>query len=102
MSESFQSLELQVLRWAEARKIIPNSNALTQAIKATEEMAELLKALSTNNKEEAIDAIGDVAVCLVICADFMGVSVLECLDQAYSEIKDRTGYLRPDGIFVKD
>lgn len=102
MSESFQSLELQVLRWAEARKIIPNSNALTQAIKATEEMAELLKALSTNDKEEAIDAIGDVAVCLVICADFLNVSVLECLDHAYSMIKYRTGYLRPDGIFVKD
>ena len=102
MSESFQTLELKVLRWAEARKIIPNSTALTQAIKTTEEVAELLKALSKGDKEEARDAYGDILVTMIIGADFLNLNMLECLDHAYSVIKDRKGHLREDGIFVKE
>ena len=102
MSESFQTLELRVLRWAEARKIIPNSTALTQAIKTTEEVAELLKALSKGDKEEARDAYGDILVTMIIGADFLNLNMIECLDHAYSVIKDRKGYLTADGIFVKE
>ena len=102
MSESFQTLELKVLRWAEARKIIPNSTALTQAIKTTEEVAELLKALSKGDRDEARDAYGDILVTMIIGADFLNLNMLECLDHAYSVIKDRSGYLSVDGIFVKD
>jgi len=49
-------VEIDVIRWAEARRIIPNSTPLAQAIKTTEEVAELLKALSSKNIEEAKDA----------------------------------------------
>lgn len=102
MSESFQTLELKVLRWAEARLIIPNSTALSQAIKTTEEVAELLTALSKGDKEEARDAYGDILVTMIIGADFLNLNMLECLDHAYSVIKDRKGRLREDGIFVKE
>lgn len=102
MSESFQTMELKVLRWAEARLIIPNSTALSQAIKTTEEVAELLKALSKGDREEARDAYGDILVTMIIGADFLNLNMLECLDHAYSVIKDRSGYLSADGIFVKD
>lgn len=102
MSESFQTLELEVLRWAEARDIIPNSNALAQAIKTTEEVAELLKALSKGDRDEARDAYGDILVTLIIGADFLHLDLLDCLDRAYDVIKDRKGHLRPDGIFVKE
>ena len=102
MSESFQTLELNVLRWAEERLIIPNSTALSQAIKTTEEVAELLKALSKGDRDEARDAYGDILVTMIIGADFLNLNMLECLDHAYSVIKDRSGYLSVDGIFVKD
>lgn len=99
---SFQELEGRVIRWAEARKIYPNSSPLAQAIKTTEEVAELLKAISKGNLEEAADAYGDILVTLIIGADLAGYSLLECLAGAYEEIKDRKGYLTPDGIFVKE
>jgi hypothetical protein len=102
MSESFGTLEVKVLRWAEARKIIPNSNPLAQAIKTTEECAELLKALSKGDKEEARDAYGDILVTMIIGADLMNLNMLECLDHVVSVIKDRKGYLTSDGIFVKE
>lgn len=99
---SFQELESRVIRWAEARKIFPNGSPLAQAIKTTEEVAELLKALSKGDMEEAKDAYGDILVTLIIGADLAGYSLLECLAQAYDQIKDRKGHLTPDGIFVKE
>ena len=100
--DSYRILELDVLRWAEQRKIIPNSTPLAQAIKTTEEVAELLKALSKGDIEEATDAYGDVMVTLIIGAALLDVDLVHCLDKAYNVIKDRKGTLTKDGIFVKE
>ena len=98
---SYEAVEIEVIRWAEARKIIPNSNPLAQAIKTTEELAELLKALSSGNLEEAKDAYADIIITLIIGAALLDVNLVSCLKQAYEVIKDRKGYLTSDGIFVK-
>lgn len=99
---SYSLLELDVIRWAEARRIIPNSTPLAQAIKTTEEVAELLKALSKGDMAEARDAYGDILVTLIIGAALADVDLVDCLEQAYNVIKDRKGYLTNDGIFVKE
>ena len=98
---SYEAIEIEVIRWAEARKIIPNSNPLAQAIKTTEEVAELLKALSSGNLDEAKDAYADIIITLIIGAALLDVNLVSCLKQAYEVIKDRKGYLTSDGIFVK-
>ena len=99
---SYAALEIEIVRWGEARKIIPNSTPLAQAIKTTEEVAELLKALSKGDVEEAKDAYGDILVTLIMGAALLDVDLVECLEGAYQVIKDRKGYLTPDGIFVKE
>jgi NTP pyrophosphatase (non-canonical NTP hydrolase) len=98
---TYRSTEIEVVRWAEARQIIPNSTPLAQAIKTTEEIAELLKALSKGDKAEAKDAYGDILVTLIIGAALADVDLVDCLNGAYNQIKDRKGYLTKDGIFVK-
>jgi NTP pyrophosphatase (non-canonical NTP hydrolase) len=98
---NFEDIESRVIAWAAARSIIPNSNALTQAIKTTEEVAELLKALNKRDTKEVIDAYGDVLVTLVIGAELYGVNLVACFEAAYDTIKDRKGHLGPDGIFYK-
>ena len=100
--DSYRIVELDVLRWAEQRQIIPNSTPLAQAIKTTEEVAELLKALSKGDIEEATDAYGDILVTLIIGAALLDVDLIHCLNKAYGVIKDRKGYLTKDGIFVKE
>jgi hypothetical protein len=48
------------------------------------------------------DAYGDILVTLIMgcaCAD---LDLVECLNGAYDEIKNRKGYLNSDGIFVKE
>jgi len=98
---TYRSTEIEVVRWAEARQIIPNSTPLAQAIKTTEEVAELLAALSKGDKAEAKDAYGDILVTLIIGAALADVDLVDCLNGAYNQIKDRKGYLTKDGIFVK-
>lgn len=99
---TYQDLELKIIRWAEARKIIPNATLLAQSIKTCEEAHELLDSAHSGNKEAYKDALGDVFVTLVIGSALADIPLTECIEHAYNQIKDRTGHLTPEGIFVKD
>jgi len=90
-----------IYQWSEERGIIQNGKPMAQAIKTLEETTELLDALNTNNEAEVKDAIGDIFVTLCNVCSTYGVELNECVDGAYNEIKDRKGYLRSDGTFVK-
>ena len=100
--ENYRLVELQVLRWAEDRKIIPRSTAMAQAIKTHEELGELLSALLRGNKDEVLDAYGDILVTLIVGADLAGIDLVDALNHAYDQIKHRRGTLREDGVFVKE
>ena len=99
---SYAEVELDVIRWSEQRRIIPNSTPFAQSMKAVEEINELVDALRSNNREEAIDAIGDTVVCLINVCALLDVNLVDCLEAAYSQIKDRRGYMNAEGIFVKE
>lgn len=116
---SFASIESDVIRWAEARSIIPNSTAKAQATKTLEEAGELLEAATALNVLTSLDfpkegetyqywldkykdAIGDVLVTLVNGAALADVNVVTCFNDAYNEIKHRKGHMNKDGIFVKE
>lgn len=98
----YKALELEVLRWAEARRIIPNSNAQTQAIKTLEEVTELLVAINANDKDAMRDAYGDILVTLIIGSDLANISLLQALEEAYEVIKHRNGHLTKEGLFIKE
>jgi len=99
---SFAKLELDVIRWSEARKIIPNSTPMAQLCKLEEEVNELRDALFESNMEESVDAIDDCAVVLINICALLDVNFTDCLAHAYDQIKDRKGTLGKDGIFVKN
>ena len=98
---TFQALEIDVIRWAEARQIIPNSTPQAQFIKAVSEMGELADALSKKNTHDIQDAVGDVTVCLINMCALLDINFTDCLEMAYLQIKDRKGTLLPSGVFVK-
>jgi NTP pyrophosphatase (non-canonical NTP hydrolase) len=99
---SWNIVELDVIRWAEARGIIANSDSKTQMLKAVSEMGELADAIIKRDRPAIIDSIGDVLVCLIVVGALEDVNLTNCLQSAYNEIKDRKGYLNKDGVFVKD
>ena len=95
-------VEINVIRWAEARRIIPNARPSSQLMKAVTEMGELVDAELKDNMPEIKDAVGDVMVCLINYCALKDISLVKCLEGAYEEIKDRKGTLMANGVFVKD
>jgi phosphoribosyl-ATP pyrophosphohydrolase len=99
---SYSYYELEVIRWGEARGIVQNGTAISQAIKTLEETTELLDALNRKNLADTRDAIGDVVVTLLMVCAILDINLTDCLKDAYEEIKDRKGYLTPEGTFIKE
>jgi len=99
---SYADIELKVVRWGEARGIVQNSNPKAQAKKTAEELQELFDAIEANDKEAMIDAYGDILVTLVMGCATADLDLVTCFNHAYDQIKDRKGYLTPEGIFVKE
>lgn len=72
-----------------------------QMLKVIEEVGEVGAALARNNENDLSDGIGDVVVTLIILAMQKNMDLYECLNQAYSEIKNRQGEM-VNGVFVKE
>lgn len=102
MKDNRLVLDNKIDQWGLDRGIIQNGTPLGQATKTLEEAVEIVSAISSNNTEELMDAIGDTYVTLRMLAGCSGLSFNECVEKAYNEIKDRQGYLREDGVFVKE
>lgn len=73
---TFDEFKQNVRAWSESRGIYEHSNALAQALKAVSEVGELADAVIKGDREALIDAIGDVAVCLVNVASMIGVELV--------------------------
>lgn len=96
--------EQDIIQWGIARNLIGPTGEATrigQQAKTEEECAELADAIARDDIDEARDAIGDVYVTLVMQAQMWGLSMEECIDQAWSQIKDRKGRMQ-NGVFVKE
>jgi NTP pyrophosphatase (non-canonical NTP hydrolase) len=97
----YRKLEDKVLEWAKEKGILEKGNPLAQSIKTSEEALELIQAVSVGNKEETIDALGDILVTIIIQAKMQNVDLLDCLESAYNVIAKRKGEMI-NGSFVKE
>ena len=90
-----------IREWADERGLYEHGDTKTQALKLVEEVGETCRAILKNEDHDAIDGIGDCVVVLTNLAELLGVSIEDCIEQAYHEIKDRTGKM-DNGTFKKD
>lgn len=97
---SMNNLIKQVEQWS-IDKGLDKGNSFTQYAKSSEEMGEVAAALYRNDVDEIKDGIGDVVVTLIILAQQNNMTLYECLEQAYEEIKNRTGVMSKNGSFIK-
>lgn len=72
-----------------------------QMLKLTEEVGEVASAIARSDLDLIKDGIGDVLVVLIGLSLQHKTTVLECLNLAYNEIKDRKGKVI-NGVFVKE
>ena len=98
---SYANIEIKIIQWSEQRRIIPNSTPEIQLLKAMSEMGELADATIKNDREAIEDAVGDVMVCLVNYCALQDLNLVDCMEVAYDQIKNRKGTLLPNGLFVK-
>ena len=94
-------LECAVENWAEDKNIFKKATPMAQALKTLEETTEFCTAVNNNDRDEIIDAMGDIMVTLIIQAKMQDLSLEECLESAYKVISKRTGTMI-NGQFVKD
>ena len=98
-------LTQNVLKWADDKGILENSDPKSQLLKTVSEVGELADAVNKGNFEEFEDAMGDVLVTLIILNHLYhrgsGVTLENCLESAYDIISKRTGRMQ-GGVFVKD
>lgn len=99
---TFEVLRHRIEQWGNDRGIIQNGKPMGQAIKTLEETVELVDAVNKDNRDEIRDAIGDIVVTLLMQCAIQKMPLEECLEQAYQQIKNRKGYLTPEGVFIKD
>ncbi len=88
---SYANVEIKIIQWAEQRRIIPNSTPDVQLLKAMSEMGELADATIKHDKEAVIDAVGDVMVCLINYCVLQDINLVNCMEVAYDQIKNRKG-----------
>lgn len=87
--------------WGEDKGILPKPDPIKQFFKTQEEVDELYAAIRTNDRHEAMDAIGDIYVTLVMQCGYWDCTMAECVEQAYNVISKRTGKM-VNGVFQKD
>lgn len=98
---NLETLEDEIISWGEERGILPDVNPVAQFKKTMEEVQELSIGIDAKNIDEIRDAIGDIFVTLVMQTQAWELTMQECVEQAWNDIKDRKGEM-VDGVFVKD
>lgn len=88
-----------IAQWHHDRNLINGATDQTQFVKLMEEVGELAGNISRGKCIK--DDIGDVIVVLINIAERNGLSIAQCMEQAYDDIKDRKGRMI-DGCFVKE
>lgn len=88
-----------IATWHYKRNLIEGSNDLAQFAKLASEMGELADNIAKGR--DIKDDIGDMIVVLINIAERNGLSIEQCLEQAWADIKDRKGRM-VNGVFVKE
>lgn len=101
MENRYRTLETKVEEWAEEKGILSKGTSTGQALKTLEECNELMDAIDKEDRDETIDALGDVLVTLIIQARMQKIDLLDCLQSAYDVISKRSGKM-VQGVFIKD
>ena len=91
----------KIRNWAHARNIINGPTPQAQFVKLIEEIGELAEGIAKGRKDAVVDGIGDAAVVLTILAAQYDVSIEQCIEAAWVQIKDRKGKLT-NGVWVKE
>jgi hypothetical protein len=88
-----------IKQWHYDRNLIYGATDKDQVCKLIQEVGELSDNICKGFNIS--DDIGDIIVVLVNIAERRGLTITECVEKAYLDIRDRKGVM-VDGIFIKE
>lgn len=89
----------QIAQWHHDRNLIEGSDDKSQFAKLIQEAGELSDNICKG--KDIADDIGDIIVVLINIAERNNLTIEQCLEKAWDDIKDRKGKM-VDGVFVKE
>jgi|TARA_B100000073_G_C23599999_1_gene520006 uncharacterized protein YabN with tetrapyrrole methylase and pyrophosphatase domain len=89
----------KITEWHRDRNLIQGSTDKDQFCKLIQEAGELSDSICKG--KDVSDDIGDMLVVLINIAERNNLSIKDCLEKAWNDIKDRKGKM-VDGVFVKE
>ncbi len=94
-----EELVKKVAQWHHDRNLIEGATDKDQFCKLIQEAGELSDNICKG--KDMSDDIGDMIVVLINIAERNNLTLKECLEKAWNDIKDRKGKM-VDGIFIKE
>jgi NTP pyrophosphatase (non-canonical NTP hydrolase) len=94
-----EELVRKVAQWHHDRNLIEGATDKDQFCKLIQEAGELSDNICKG--KDMSDDIGDMIVVLINIAERNNLTLKECLEKAWDDIKDRKGKM-VDGIFIKE
>ena len=95
---TISNLISKIMKWHEDRNLIEGSTDKDQVLKLQQELGELSD--SVCKQKDMKDDLGDMMVIMLNIMRRNNLTMEECLETAYIDIKDRKGKMI-DGMFVK-
>ena len=80
-----------IVGWHKDRNLIEGSTEKDQILKLIQEVGELSDNVCKG--QDIRDDVGDIMVILINIVERRGLSLKECMEVAYEDIKDRTGVM---------
>lgn len=96
---TIETLEKKIVQWHHDRNLIEGANDKDQYMKLIQECGELSDNIC--KQRDIRDDIGDIIVVLINITERNGLTLEECMEVAYNDIKDRKGRMI-DGVFIKE
>ena len=97
--KTIEEVIVNIRDWHNDRNLIHGSTEKDQVLKLIQEVGELSDNVCKGN--DIADDIGDILVILINIMLRRGLSLQQCLEVAYEDIKNRKGKM-VDGIFMKE
>lgn len=88
-----------IVQWHYDRNLIDGSSDKDQTLKLLQELGELSDSVCKG--KDVRDDLGDMMVVMLNIMERNKITLADCLEKAYNDIKDRKGRM-VDGVFVKE
>ena len=94
-----QQLVCNIANWHHDRNLVDGATDQAQYVKLIEEAGELAGNIARGR--DIRDDLGDMLVVMINIMERNGLTMEQCLDMAWHDIKDRKGRM-VDGFFIKE